>query len=144
MELTLTVPGEPQGKGRPRFARIGNKTIARTPDKTVIYENLIVTVYRQKYGDSRFLDNESLDLRIDAYFPVPASMSKKKREQMYEGIIRPAKKPDADNIIKVVADSLNGIAYRDDAQIVECRLAKYYSDHPRLEIIILKAWRGAV
>jgi Holliday junction resolvase RusA-like endonuclease len=141
MELRLTIPGEPQGKQRPRFARMGNKTITRTPDKTVIYENLIVTAYQSKYGDAKFkfADNEPLDMRIDAYFPVPASVSNKKREQMYGGIIRPAKKPDADNIIKVVADSLNGIAYRDDAQIVECRLAKYYSDHPRLEIIIFRA-----
>ena len=41
--------------------------------------------------------------------------------------IRPAKKPDADNIIKVVADSLNQVAYRDDADLVKVELEKFYS-----------------
>ncbi|CZR99762.1 Endodeoxyribonuclease RusA [Clostridioides difficile] len=51
-----------------------------------------------------------------------------------EGLIRPNKKPDLDNIIKSVADSLNGIAYKDDSQIVEVVSKKYYSDRPRVEV----------
>ncbi|CZR99694.1 Endodeoxyribonuclease RusA [Clostridioides difficile] len=53
-----------------------------------------------------------------------------------EGLIRPSKKPDLDNIIKSVADSLNGIAYKDDSQIVEVVSKKYYSDKPRVEVIL--------
>ncbi len=55
---------------------------------------------------------------------------------MGAGLIRPVKKPDADNIIKVVADSLNQAAYRDDADIVTVSLVKYYSQQPRLEVEI--------
>lgn len=43
---------------------------------------------------------------------------------------------DLDNIIKSVADSLNGIAYKDDSQIVEVVSKKYYSDKPRVEVIL--------
>ena len=50
--------------------------------------------------------------------------------------IRPVKKPDADNIIKVVADSLNQVAYHDDAEIVRVSLAKYYGRQPRIEVEI--------
>jgi Holliday junction resolvase RusA-like endonuclease len=55
---------------------------------------------------------------------------------MLENIIRPTKKPDADNIAKIVCDALNGIAFLDDKQIVDARITKWYSDTPRIEIII--------
>jgi len=105
----------------------------------VLYENLIVTEYRRQVGSTRFPDNELLDLRIVAYFSIPASASKKKQKQMEDGEIRPSKKPDMDNIIKVVADSLNQVAYRDDSQIVDCQIRKFYSRQPRIEITILSA-----
>ena len=46
------------------------------------------------------------------------------------------KKPDADNIIKVVADALNKVAYRDDADLVQVSFEKFYSWQPRLEVEI--------
>jgi Holliday junction resolvase RusA-like endonuclease len=58
---------------------------------------------------------------------------------MIDGIIRPIKKPDLDNIAKIIADSLNGVAYRDDSQIVESSVAKFYSDFPRVEVEIYEA-----
>jgi Holliday junction resolvase RusA-like endonuclease len=50
--------------------------------------------------------------------------------------MRPTKRPDWDNLGKLVSDSLNGLAYKDDSQIVEATAAKYYSDRPRVEIEI--------
>lgn len=55
---------------------------------------------------------------------------------MQQGIIRPTKKPDADNIAKVVLDALNNICYKDDTQVVELIVNKYYSLEPRVEVII--------
>ena len=52
------------------------------------------------------------------------------------GIIRPTKKPDLDNIAKAVLDSLNGIAYKDDSQIVSMVVSKKYSNRPRVEITL--------
>jgi Holliday junction resolvase RusA-like endonuclease len=77
-----------------------------------------------------------LSMMIRAYYGVPKSVSAKKREAMISGKSRPTKKPDMDNIIKVVADALNGIAYYDDSQIVDCRVAKVWSDEPRVEVVI--------
>ena len=45
-EIVFSVPGEPQGKGRPKFSTRGSFVSARTPDKTVVYENLIRAEYR--------------------------------------------------------------------------------------------------
>jgi Holliday junction resolvase RusA-like endonuclease len=137
--ISFTVLGEPQGKGRPKFSTVGGHAKARTPDQTVIYENLIRTEYQRQVGDkSRFPDEAMLEMRIKAYYSIPASAGKKKRGDMIEGVIRPTKKPDADNILKVVADSLNQIAYKDDAQIVTASIKKLFSLQPRLEIAILE------
>ena len=77
-----------------------------------------------------------LDLRVFAYYAIPKSTSKKKRKLMLDKVIRPTKKPDMDNIIKIIADSLNKIAYHDDAQIVDTMVRKFYSENPRVEISI--------
>ena len=77
-----------------------------------------------------------LDVRVMAYYTIPKSISKKKRQAMLDHKVRPTKKPDFDNIGKVICDSLNGIAYRDDAQIVDAQVRKFYSDTPRVVVII--------
>lgn len=136
MKIKFTILGEPQGKGRPRFANINGKAITHTPDETVMYENLVVTEYRRQCGSTRFADKESLALKIRAFYSIPASASKKKQKQMEEGELRPTKKPDWDNVGKIIADSLNQIAYRDDAQIVESQVQKYYSRQPRVEVTL--------
>jgi Holliday junction resolvase RusA-like endonuclease len=136
MKIKFSVPGEPQGKGRPIFSTYGGHVNARTPEKTIAYENLIRTMYRKAYPGRRFPDNEMLDLRVIAFFTIPSSISNKRHAAMVAGEVRPTKKPDADNILKVVADSLNKIAYHDDAQVVDTQLRKFYSTEPRIEITI--------
>lgn len=136
MRTRFVVYGEPQGKGRPKFSKVGDHVKTRTPDQTVIYENLIKTEYRSQCNGLQFPDQAQLDMRVMAFYQMPSSVSKKKRQQMLDQKIRPTKKPDADNILKVVADSLNQIAYRDDAQIVDTQVRKFYSDRPRIEVLI--------
>lgn len=139
MYIKFTVLGEPQGKGRPRFAKINGQTIVRTPEKTAIYENLVAIEYKKaamSQGFDRFGDSEELKMRIKAYYQMPKAARKRRQELMMLGEVRPTKKPDVDNIIKVIADSLNGIAYRDDAQIVSVECQKFYSDTPRVEVEI--------
>lgn len=139
VKIRFTVLGEPQGKGRPKFSRQGNRVVTRTPDQTVLYENLIQMEYLRQCGKARFEDNECLDMRIMAYYTIPSSISKKKRQSMIDKEIRPTKKPDADNIVKVVADSLNQVAYKDDSQIVDTMIRKYYSEQPRIEVVVQTA-----
>lgn len=135
MRTQVCIYGEPQGKGRPRFSTVCGHAKIRTPDQTVIYENLVKTEYRNQSG-VRFPDDAMLDVRVMAYYTIPKSISKKKRQAMLDHKVRPTKKPDFDNIGKVICDSLNGIAYRDDAQIVDAQVRKFYSDTPRVVVII--------
>lgn len=132
----FTVMGEPRGKQRAKTYRNGNFTKTVTPEQTVVYENLIALEYRRQCMDFRFEDKSMLAITIEAHFSIPKSVSKKNRALMIEKVLRPVKKPDGDNIIKVVCDALNGLAYHDDAQIVDMVVRKYYAESPKLVISI--------
>ena len=136
MTVKFTVLGEPRGKQRPRMTRNGH---TYTPAETVQYENLVRMEYRRQCGDYRFPDDAALDMRIMAYYAIPKSVSKKKRQEMLAHRIRPLKKVDCDNAVKIVADSLNNLAYRDDVQIVDCQIRKFYSPEPRIVVTIQEA-----
>lgn len=130
MKVEFTIDGKPQGKGRPRlsYGRI------KTPEQTVIYENYIKLLYRSTVKE--YFEGP-IRLIIKAYYPIAKSDSKKKKEDKLKGIIRPHNiKPDVDNVIKVIADALNGVAYKDDTQIVELSTVKYFSDRARVEVAI--------
>jgi len=130
-KISLTVPGEPQGKLRPRWSPVGTYT----PKKTVDYETYIKEMFVISYPGFILLEG-ALRMQLIAWLMIPKRTSKKKMKLMEERIIRPTKKPDFDNIIKVAADALEGLAYKNDNQIVTCIIHKYYSVRPRLEIEI--------
>lgn len=136
MEIRFTVPGEPIGKGRPRFSKQGNFVRTYTPEKTVSYENLVKLEYERQCEKEPFSKDISLFMKVDAFYSIPRSASRKKRAEMLGEKLRPTKKPDADNILKIIADSLNGIAYYDDSQIVSCEIHKYYGEIPQVNVTI--------
>lgn len=141
--MRFTIPGEPCGKGRPRFAQRGQFTKTYTPAKTANYENLVVLEF-QSAGGSYIEGNVPVRIRIDAYYEIPKSTSKKKTREMLIGWIFPTKKPDWDNIGKIVCDALNGIAYKDDAQIVDGHVVKHYSEVPYTEVLIEEVKRESL
>lgn len=123
--MDFIVDGKPQGKQRPRFSRI-SKTVY-TPNKTAKYEKQIAKAYTDSGGKCIPADCY-VSVNVSAFFPVPKSYSKKKREDCLERKLRPDKKPDMDNILKVVLDALNEVAYEDDKQVVELIGRKYYTE----------------
>ncbi|MGU8281019.1 RusA family crossover junction endodeoxyribonuclease [Clostridium perfringens] len=75
---------------------------------------------------------------IIAYYKIPKSYTKKRVQVIREGLEKPTKKPDADNIAKIILDSLNGVAYKDDSQIVDIRIIKKYTeDDERIEFELI-------
>ena len=132
--VQLTIPLEPKGKERPRWSQKMRRMY--TPATTTSYEDFIKLVYRQNYGAEMFPKGVPLDIRIRAYCPIPKSDTLTVRAKKMTGAIRPTVKPDWDNIGKIVADALNKIAYYEDAQIVDSQTRKFYSDRPRVEILI--------
>ena len=133
--MKFIVPGEPTGKGRPRVVTVGNRRMAFTPEKTALYENLIKLEYQKQCATAEPL-GQQIRMDIKAYYALSKSDSKRKRADKLSGIIRPTKQPDIDNVYKVVADALNGLAYDDDSQIVSASIEKHYSERPRVEVEI--------
>lgn len=135
-EIRFTIPGKPFGKQRPRVVNRGKFSTAYTPKETIHYENLVKLYFQQAAKGEMFPDDAMLDVRIFAFYEIPKSTSKKKREAMLAQQIRPTKKPDFDNIGKVICDSLNTVAYHDDSAVVDAQVRKFYSEKPRVEVII--------
>lgn len=132
--IMFKVPGEPVGKGRPRFVRATGRTY--TPEKTANFETLVRLEYHNQCGEYRFDDDAQLGMRVEAYFSIPKSKPKKVQRDMELGVIRHAHKPDTDNILKAVADALNNVAYRDDSAITYVEVSKKYSRTPETRVMI--------
>ncbi|MBQ6091330.1 MAG: RusA family crossover junction endodeoxyribonuclease [Lachnospiraceae bacterium] len=135
-QIRFTIPGEPFGKQRPRVVSRGSFSKAYTPKETVSYENLVKLMYQQEAKGKRFPEDAMFDVRIVAYYGIPKSVSKKKQRLMLEHKLRPVKKPDWDNIGKIICDSLNTIAYKDDSAVVDAQVRKFYSETPRVDVLI--------
>ena len=132
-DLTITIPGKPIAKKRPRFARRGK----------------FVTTYNcQETEEGRFMFSIMAQLpegwqpiqgpvRLEALFmmPIPCS-SNKKRLDMALGNIRHTKKPDTDNLLKFVKDCANGIIWKDDSQVYSIYATKFYAETPGTTITI--------
>lgn len=103
-----------------------------------MYENSIATLYAQQVKGFKF--EKQVPLQLEVYFgmPIPKSFSKRKRQQIEQGLIFPAVKPDLDNLLKAILDALNGLAWYDDAQIVSITMDKEYSEEPHIELTIRK------
>lgn len=136
--VTFHVPGKPQGKARARtfYNKAMGKHMSVTPDGTVLYENLIKERFLNCSGGFYVERGTPVTLRVIARFLPPKSVSKKRQSEMLEGAEMPLKKPDMDNIVKVVADALNGVAYHDDTQIVYVIAKKAYSTLEGLDITV--------
>jgi Holliday junction resolvase RusA-like endonuclease len=133
MKISFVVQGQPQGKGRAKVTTRNGFAHAYTPEKTLLYENLIKVCFLEKKVERL---QGALQMTIYAFYQIPKSFSKKKRDDALTGEIFPLTKPDVDNIAKVVCDALNGVAYEDDKQIVELTVKKYYSEFPKVIIDI--------
>lgn len=134
--IVFIVPGQPQGKGRPRVGNIGGHARMFTPEKTVAYEGLIAHTAQQAM-QGRALIEGPVSVVIDMRCQVPASWSKTKKAQAINGTVLPTTKPDQDNVLKAIFDGLNGVAWKDDVQVVEISSRKRYAPLPGVYVEIV-------
>lgn len=132
MEIKFTVPGEPVPKARPRVTRQG----AYTPRKTLVYEARVAQAWYEQSG-FKMPDDTALVATIHAYFPIPQSYRKGKRERLKGEYHK--KRGDLDNVVKSVLDALNGRAFKDDSAVAIIEAVKRYSEEPRTDVVIMEA-----
>lgn len=133
MIYEFEVPGKIVGKGRPRLnSYTGN---VYTPTRTKDYETLIEQYFLLKYPKFKMLEGR-IKISMIAYFSIPKATKKSMIEDMLEDKISPTKKPDIDNIIKIVLDAMNQFAFKDDIQITKLEVEKKYALDEKIEIKI--------
>jgi len=127
--ISLTIPGNPVGKQRARVCRTGH---AYTPAKTVNYEALVKQTFAAKYPNIMPMSGPArITLSI---FIMPSKETQRKSKKGVK--LYPTIHPDASNVLKIIEDALNGLAYVDDKQIVWVEVVKAYSPKPRVEVIV--------
>ena len=131
--IVFEIPGDPQGKRRARFVRAGHFIKSYADPKTVNYETFIREMFCVAYPGFVPLEG-ALEVEIRAFCGMPKTVSKKKRVLMENGEVRPAKRPEADNIAKVILDALTGLAFKNDSQVTRLVVEKSYSGRPRVEV----------
>lgn len=130
----FTVPGRPQGKARARAAVVNGRARMYTPSTTVAFEAAV-----RDAGAPHFDAPMAgpVRLRIVAYFEMPKSWSKRKREAMHGQFH--TQKPDGSNVLKAIEDGLNGVAFGDDCQVVDGRFVKRWSLYSETFVQIAEA-----
>jgi Holliday junction resolvase RusA-like endonuclease len=134
-QVIFQVEGTPVGKGRPKFARRGNFVSTYTPTKTRDYEELIRDAAKTAMGSAEPIEAPVMAC-IYITVPIPASCSKKRSAACLDGSERPCKKPDIDNIVKAYLDSMNGIVYKDDTQVISLHATKVYGTVGMVEVMV--------
>ena len=136
--IEFTIPCAAVGKGRPRVTAHGTYT----PQKTRDYEQLVRLCFQRSRRKPVTDREKALAVTITAIFRVPEigrascrerDSEKKKRELVGKPY---TKKPDADNLAKAILDALNGMAYPDDAQIVNLKVRKWYGETDMVHVLI--------
>ena len=127
MFLSFKVLGEPCGQGRPIISTINGRPRGVDPAKSRNYKAYVAVLAANAAKEHGWKYTEGPVLVvINAYLSVAKSKSKKYKAACYEGTELPCKKPDADNIAKIICDAMNGIVYKDDAQICELTVIKRF------------------
>jgi Holliday junction resolvase RusA-like endonuclease len=138
MQIHFQVEGDPKGKGRPRFSRVGNFTKVYTDKQTLTYEAMIATFAKQAMGGTELLKTP-VSVFLYVRLPVPQSYPKKRREACLSGLEKPCKKPDIDNIAKTYLDAMNGIIFVDDTQVIDLHVKKLYSVVAGVDVMVMEA-----
>jgi Holliday junction resolvase RusA-like endonuclease len=129
-EISITIPGVPIAKKRPRFARAGKFVrvfnCQETEEGKARWE-----ISHALNGMDPIPAGTPISLRVVFFMPIPSGMSNRKLDaQCYRHI----KKPDLDNLIKMVKDCANGVLWADDSQVFSVDAYKVYDQNPRTEL----------
>lgn len=129
----------PVEQARPRATRMGKGIRLYDPKKVTVFKQHLGMLAKQQMLD-RGLEpfDGPLEVHMEFYRPVQASLSQKERARRLSGVHRPTVKPDLSNYIKALEDGLNGIIWIDDNRIVQIVAEKKYSDRPRIVIEVNK------
>ncbi len=133
--IAFFVPGLPVGKGRPKATTINGRARMYTPAKTASYEGKVAMAATQAMAGCPPIECPAV-ICLDVHLPIARSWSKKAKAAALADLAPPARKPDADNVLKAICDAINGIVWIDDVQVVDVVMRKRYRDVPGVYVEI--------
>lgn len=122
MKYSFEIKEKAIGKQRPRYSSKTHRMY--TPTKTSTFEEKVKWAFKSKYNIETELSIKPFRATILVVYEPPKSTSKKRRLELIGS--QYTSKPDVDNIAKIILDSLNGLAYKDDSQISTLSIIKQY------------------
>lgn len=132
--IQFTVYGEPVAQGRPRFSTQGGFTRAYDPAKSKDFKQYVKLAAAEHRPDK--LLEGPLSMEVKVFKPSLKGFSNKKKIAAEAGVLRPTTKPDVDNYVKGIKDALKNVIWIDDSQVVDLYVSKWYSETPRVEVIV--------
>ena len=133
MKAEFSWVGQVRGWSRPRFD--GRSKRVFNDAKLKRYQREIAEAYREQCPGAYFYKGDPLRVSVHVFRPLPES--RPKRINAEPDTI----KPDADNMAKAVLDALNGVAFDDDAQVVELHVTKHRRIRGALERVTVSIER---
>lgn len=130
--VSFFVPGIPKPQGSKRgFVRGGKAVLVEAAGQAhKDWRATVALAAAESYVPmTGLLDGP---LTLDVTFTMPKPKSRPKRRPM------PDSAPDLDKLLRLVGDSLTGVVWRDDAQVVECHARKLYGERPGARITVTR------
>ena len=117
--VTFTIEGEPASKGRPRFRHQNGRTITYTPAKTTAAERAVAEAFNAAAPGYSYAPDAAY--QVDAVFYLGTRRQK-----------------DVDNMLKLVLDGLNGVAWADDHQVTKTSTEKIHAPGDARTVVTIK------
>ena len=147
--LIFEIPGEPMPMPRARHSNAGGFVRTYTPEKAVAHKGLIQHYWREAAKGFAVPLDAIVSIGITVVKQLPKSAPRWLKvivaecELMSEwGSLPPAvpSRGDTDNYFKIVADALQGLAYRNDSQVYDGRCTKVWGGTART-VVEVTYWR---
>lgn len=140
-ELTFTAFGTPQPQGSAKGFAFRRKN--GTTGVAITSDNAKLKPYRHTLTQVALMELQRNDLVAPLcarVVPVEVTIvwTLAKPKSTPKRVTSPTKKPDADKLLRAVLDSLTGIAYEDDAQVVRVIAEKQYGS-PESTVVMVRA-----
>lgn len=133
--IEFTIPGKVQPQERPRFSKWGTYDAP----KSKAYKEYVKSVAHINKPPE--LLKGALIVELDVYIEAPEKFKKElkrpKKDGLYVCDLRPTHLMDPDNLAKGLLDGMTGIIWKDDGQIVELVVRKFYGLEPRAVVRII-------
>lgn len=148
--LTFEIPGKP---ARWERMRTNGKRRFKTTEQIAATKAIQAAALEAMSADGvERIESGPVLLTVNAYWRRPKKRPPWVPAELWKsGRVAPRPcTPDHDNVAKLISDALNGIAYRDDAQITSCLVSKWYDEvrpfwpggHTMIRVESWAEWKG--